>query len=53
MFPLTPDQKQQISIERRRKVEDERKKRIFDEKQRTKGLDLDALDEQVNSKKVG
>uniref|UniRef100_H2YUK5 RIB43A-like with coiled-coils protein 2 n=1 Tax=Ciona savignyi TaxID=51511 RepID=H2YUK5_CIOSA len=46
------DLKEASAIERRRKLEKERQNRIFNSKIRTIGVDLDALTQQVNDRKI-
>jgi len=48
---LPPDPKEFAKIEARRNREEQRKSRIFDSKQRTIGLDTDALKAQIEEKK--
>ncbi|KAI9206816.1 RIB43A-domain-containing protein [Polychytrium aggregatum] len=47
---IPADNIQQAAIERRRRLDEDRKKRIFDPKVRVIGVDLPALDDQVDTK---
>eukprot|EP00055_Hartaetosiga_balthica_P003082 m.6396 g.6396 ORF g.6396 m.6396 type:complete len:367 (-) comp2589_c0_seq1:212-1312(-) len=47
---LTPDPREQAAIEARRRRAEERKQRIFDTKQRTMGMDFEALEKQIEEK---
>lgn len=48
---LPVDYKEAAAIERRRNMEEQRKSRIFNAKSRTIGVDLQALEQQINDKK--
>ncbi|KAL4227175.1 Protein Tax-1 [Mactra antiquata] len=48
---LPVDYKESAAIERRRNMEEQRKSRIFNAKTRTIGVDLQALQQQINDKK--
>lgn len=45
------DEKTAMAVDRRRRMEEERKQRIFNDKVRSKGLDLQAIDDQIREKK--
>lgn len=48
---LPVDYKEAAAIERRRNMEEQRKSRIFNSKTRTIGVDLQALEQQINDRK--
>lgn len=48
---LPVDYKEAAAIERRRNMEEQRKSRIFNSKARTIGVDLQALEQQINDRK--
>lgn len=48
---LPVDYKEAAAIERRRNMEEQRKSRIFNSKSRTIGVDLQALEQQINDRK--
>ncbi|KAG4104198.1 RIB43A-domain-containing protein [Neocallimastix lanati (nom. inval.)] len=47
---IVPDAIQDQAVQRRRKMEEERKKRIFNSKERTMGIDVQKIEEQIKKK---
>ncbi|KAI6654866.1 RIB43A-like with coiled-coils protein 2 [Oopsacas minuta] len=48
---LPPDQREKLAVEARRKREEQRKNTIFNARERTMGLDLNAINSQVEDRK--
>ena len=49
--PFSLESRSQLAVQRRREAEEERKARLLDPKARTIGIDVDALNRQVEEKR--